>query len=370
MKYRCWLLALPICLTACTLSSKFGPITNQESVVQNTMQVGWDGNFYEFPEPAKGQQIDSMAGYRRVRECYFDRESRECREGLRRQAEIADAGYRKIFQGLDQFEFKDCSGEQVGKKRIVIYIHGGLNSREPALERVIDKAPKMMAEGIYPIFINWRSSGPSALKDHYFRIRDGEVSRIAPYTSPIYMVGDGFRTLGYAPLAWWKEGKHALYTSARREQQNDELMSVPDEYKHMLITPGDEDAGSGWRTALWWLTSPIKILTTPLVHSLGKPAWDNMQRRVDTQFVKPLDFIEAETPTRTTMMADESHLIAGTAATLRFISALAQFLGEDEGVRSYPYRPFNGLDCGKSNSPQCPRFPGPQCRPHGIGRHP
>lgn len=45
-----------------------------------------------------------------------------------------------------------------GCKKLVIYAHGGLNSEQAAIERVMKMGPWLEANGIYPLFIVWRTS--------------------------------------------------------------------------------------------------------------------------------------------------------------------------------------------------------------------
>ena len=45
-------------------------------------------------------------------------------------------------------------------KRLVIYAHGGLNSEDASIERIQTLAPYFRANGIYPLFLTWRT-GPT-----------------------------------------------------------------------------------------------------------------------------------------------------------------------------------------------------------------
>jgi hypothetical protein len=45
-------------------------------------------------------------------------------------------------------------------KRIVIYAHGGLNSEDGAIDRVRTLAPYFLANGVYPVFLSWKT-GPT-----------------------------------------------------------------------------------------------------------------------------------------------------------------------------------------------------------------
>ena len=235
------------------------------------------------------------------------------------------AQYEDIFKQIDVF----LSQENSSEKNILIYVHGGLNHENDALERAVKATKKICAppndsavNGVpgneasttekitkctntYPIFINWRSGPFTTLGDHYFRVRDGEVhENTAPYTSPIYMVGDLAKTIGNTPMAWYHEGYQAIRTSVRYDNDDDNLSADREKYGVSLIPKIADDTGS-WnvgRKARWWVTAPIKIITTPFVFTFGTPAWDNMKRRTHTMFTAQKDdkknFLNPEGATR------------------------------------------------------------------------
>jgi hypothetical protein len=44
-----------------------------------------------------------------------------------------------------------------GKKKVVVYAHGGLNDEEASIARIRIMAPYFKANGIYPLFVTWRT---------------------------------------------------------------------------------------------------------------------------------------------------------------------------------------------------------------------
>lgn len=46
---------------------------------------------------------------------------------------------------------------QSGKRKLAIYAHGGLNDEEASLRRIRILAPYFLANGIYPLFVTWRT---------------------------------------------------------------------------------------------------------------------------------------------------------------------------------------------------------------------
>ena len=73
---------------------------------------------------------------------------------LRRLVDTADAedNLRKVVIDLPR------EAIDKGKKHILVYAHGGLNSENAAMERVMRMGPWFDANGIHPIFIVWRTS--------------------------------------------------------------------------------------------------------------------------------------------------------------------------------------------------------------------
>lgn len=51
------------------------------------------------------------------------------------------------------------------KPKLMIYAHGGLNSENASINRIRVMAPYALANGIYPLFITWRSGGLETVSD-------------------------------------------------------------------------------------------------------------------------------------------------------------------------------------------------------------
>ena len=302
------ILSFFILLQGC--SSKFGPVDGQDKALSHVVQVGWDGNLYEIPEDKK-EAINSSAGYRRMQQC-----AKGTTQACKDQKNAEQASFDAIINGIK--EFTPASG---GTKHVLLYLHGGLNTREAALKRVIKDTEAMQKDGnVYPVFINWRSGPMTTLKDHYFRIRNGKIENVAKFTSPVYMVGDVVKILGNAPMAWWQEGK--LSISSILGQDNAEVDN--DESRKIYLTE-DKSAKNIGRSAQWLLTSPFKVVSTPIVFTLGEPAWDNMKRRVHTMFLQPTDFNGTVSPE----LATDCDLVSGSGATLKFIRYFNKFVKDN-----------------------------------------
>ena len=78
---------------------------------------------------------------------------------LRRRIDTASADDNLDLVALEE----PLAAVRNGAKHIVIYAHGGLNSESAGIERVMRMGPWLEANGIYPIFLVWRTSLLNAL---------------------------------------------------------------------------------------------------------------------------------------------------------------------------------------------------------------
>jgi hypothetical protein len=65
------------------------------------------------------------------------------------------------------------------RKRILLFIHGGMNTAQASIERVkhvLKYRQEILKDGIYPIFINWDSSLTSSYLDRLVSLRQGRLA--------------------------------------------------------------------------------------------------------------------------------------------------------------------------------------------------
>lgn len=174
-------------------------------------------------------------------------------------------------------------------KEILIFFHGGLNSNADSLARTRKLIPDIKTPCRYPIFVNWRSGGFSSYKDHLIRIRQGEPKGwIAKLSSPLYLVTDMAQAVVGAPKAWLTQGAHAVTSATEPPDAELSGLSVcgPGITQPCLATfePLCETGSNRrqLRKAIWLATSPSKLVVTPVVYEMGKPAWDVMLHRSNT----------------------------------------------------------------------------------------
>ncbi|HYD99107.1 MAG TPA: hypothetical protein VEH84_06970 [Alphaproteobacteria bacterium] len=195
---------------------------------------------------------------------------------------------------------------------VLIYIHGGLNTRENGLGRAIAHA-NMIREydnSIYPIFINWVSDGLDAYTDQVFNNHQGNFD--VPYkhtTSPLYFLADIGEGVVRGPATMTKSIKRLAdsgaedFTSPANIYCRDEKGNDPDKYEQ---SPGfvcsqegsREDVASLFQTIRFASMAPVTVLTSPFADSFGKTAWDAMVARTQVMFHPPEEFTGLPDPKR------------------------------------------------------------------------
>lgn len=215
----------------------------------------------------------------------------------------------------DVFDGVASEFDAAGPKDLFVFIHGGLNTQAESVERARSLRPKMLADGYYPIFINWQSSLVSSYFEHLFFVRQGRDEGWAGVVwFPVVLLTDAARTLARAPLAlgrlarsmwaslpftWTKEQAAAQSTAKaalgefgkalRPPSDQGDASVAASEIKTFPIKVGSDCRSFGqqaWSLSTWVLTSPIKIATGLLVDGFGTPAWEMMLRRTHLLFAE------------------------------------------------------------------------------------
>jgi pimeloyl-ACP methyl ester carboxylesterase len=211
-------------------------------------------------------------------------------------------------------------------RRILIFIHGGLNQQDKSLERDAIQYKAIQQAGYYPIFINWDSDLFSAYWEHLLWIRQGrkEMDPVRRFgqvlTSPLYLLADVGRAVTRAPSVWvhlgsddadaagnrwvsvhsgqphWLENDESLYAakyySALQARYASTEPTTPTDQGQIHLSMGAEETTANfwrWDSLKYIVTMPAKLLTTPVIDSLGKSAWDVLCRRTVNLFEDPLD---------------------------------------------------------------------------------
>ena len=80
-----------------------------------------------------------------------------------RSASIFNALHTSIH--IIGFQDKQWLKETPEAKKIAIYAHGGLNSEQDSINRIRVMAPYFKANGIYPLFVSWKSGLLETIKN-------------------------------------------------------------------------------------------------------------------------------------------------------------------------------------------------------------
>lgn len=249
---------LVLLVSGCSTISPF----KDEEAIGHVISIGRDGWLEEI-QPGKDILLDPSYG----------------------NPSVQQQSFNTIIDGIRSFPKNED-----GEIEVLIYIHGGLNTKKNALQRVQEKYKLIKyseKEKKYPIFVNWRSGPITTYFSHLSRIRQGEIARTAPLTSPVYLLTDVGNSLVNAPKSWLVSGEHSLRATFSRDD------SYLDDFKdgdNGVYFPGNANGYGTLGRSLWWLiTSPFKLATTPFTFTLARPAWDIMLRRTNTPFYKPSD---------------------------------------------------------------------------------
>lgn len=214
---------------------------------------------------------------------YEDNDSFQC--GLNNHLE-------SLLNRIEDFKSVDINtGIHYDKKRILVSIHGGLNTINHNIDRVNKHYDEAVNDGYYPVFIGWRSGAATTLNDRYFRVRDG-VDRTGFWTavsSPLYMASDILKGIGSIPESFWGQGSNFYDTHKKNFTDFDEqdIGEYEKEYEgERFYYTGKGDDKGFWAslgyTARQVFPGVARLITTPLAEGGASEAWNMMERRAKT----------------------------------------------------------------------------------------
>jgi hypothetical protein len=219
--------------------------------------------------------------------------------------QLSKADYQAYMQAI----FAQLETRQ-DVKEVVIFIHGGLNEFKAALVRAHQRLAAMQADGIYPIFILWRSGLFACYWAHLTQFVQGKSPRTdilgRSYLFFANLLLDAGRSITRFPRTLYYQF-HSEYSAVRPAIEHD-ADNIPLLY-HVLRTRSanaknafhikrdvvDGETYGEFRAAvLRELLSPLKLAfryaVWPLIDALGTSAWDMMLRRTETLFRSPDEF--------------------------------------------------------------------------------
>lgn len=198
-----------------------------------------------------------------------------------------------------------------GKRRILIFVHGGLNSVDGSLDRTNRLYIRILCTGAYPIFINWNSGLWSSYAEHLFSIRQGHHHNFLKdrlpglITFPFYLIADVAGSVVKSPLSTGQLGINDTEASRMcpplRQRKADWLCGdEPAAAAHYLnkefqwnIVMAEDTRSFGEEvldTARLLISQPTKTLAAAVAVQAGAEAWTDMLRRIDVTFRTGEDF--------------------------------------------------------------------------------
>jgi hypothetical protein len=239
--------------------------------------------------------------------------------------ELTDLEYRRYVHGVMQA--LRAHRTRTETTRVVMFIHGGLNSVKSSIERVHDVAQAIQNSdpNAFPLFINWDSSIGSTYSDHLVGVRQGNRPRPLEGFgfAPLVFGTDVLRGLANTPGTWvqiasdtWKDAvlQRTRNADLTRRIETDQATNPGRDSLRVISAAYDPtrfERLTSRVAAVFWF--PLRLATAPLVETIGTPAWENMERRTQTVFRTPQEF---ESSSRDSLPIRGYHAATGGAAIL------------------------------------------------------
>ncbi len=215
-----------------------------------------------------------------------------------------------IRAGIVEFSQNFKPTTQTKNPRVVLFVHGGLNSYSASQTRLNQFLnDEMIEKGFYPVLIVWNSGFISSYWEHLTLIRQGEVRPLlGPLSAPLILATDLAKGAVRLPLdlmgRWFNDlqtidtpglwDSRTLAWESLESQLQLWQLDQPgmDSNRPFLRIPKPEEstrtAGERLlRGTTYVITQPTKIASLPLADGLATEAWNNMIRRTKTLFQPP-----------------------------------------------------------------------------------
>lgn len=180
--------------------------------------------------------------------------------------------------------------QQSGRRKILIYVFGGMNSVDSMVSITDEMARIIYSQSdYYPIFVSWESTLFECYLDHLFMIRRGEKSYgFGPALSPFYLTVDLGRAVTRLPINLVYQSYGAFSTEGDFPEMDAKTIKKIENMK-MRVYIGNDNYPAYYRymeRTSYIAGLPLRIITTPAIDTCGKSAWDIMRRRSKTAFIK------------------------------------------------------------------------------------
>lgn len=181
-----------------------------------------------------------------------------------------------------------------GKTNLLIFVHGGMNSRDVGLKHYLDDYKQI--DGYYPVFVVWPSGPWSTYVEHLLWVRQGikmetkKEKAFSLLTVPFMLVADLGRAVTRLPMVIAnntrsdfetitpirKQDRATMVKDYQELTTNNYHVHIEDDYSRTLDRL--------LRDVSYMATLPVKYVVSSLIDGLGKGAWDDMLRRTETAY--------------------------------------------------------------------------------------
>ncbi|MFA6101813.1 MAG: alpha/beta hydrolase [Victivallaceae bacterium] len=180
--------------------------------------------------------------------------------------------------------------QKSGRKKILIYVFGGMNSVDSMVSITDEMARIIYAQSdYYPVFVSWESTLFECYLDHLFMIRRGVKSyAFGPALSPFYLTVDLGRAVTRLPINLVYQSCGTFSSDGDFPELDNDTIKKIDNMKMRVYIGKDNYPGyySALARTSYIAGLPFRIITTPAIDTCGKSAWDIMKRRSKTAFIK------------------------------------------------------------------------------------
>lgn len=180
--------------------------------------------------------------------------------------------------------------EKSGRKKVMIYCFGGMNSANETVEISAENIPVIMRDSdVYPIFVNWESELFDCYFNHLFAIRNGlENFWTGPVLVPFYFTADMLGALIQLPPNLYYQSV-AMVEHYDEEHYNEMAGNIVRRDGEIQFYLGRDFADHRLLPLIrlgYFVGFPFRILTTSLIDGFAPRAWDEMRRRARVSFVR------------------------------------------------------------------------------------
>ena len=278
----------------------------------------------------------------------FDEDADPCRRRVQTGIEeFANCQIGRVLRALDKALRQHAKNPNGKPFRLLLSIHGGLVSEEAATRQAKDHLPLMLAEGVYPIFLNWHTGAFNSYGDQITFVRNGaridsgntagfeRVVQIA--ATPLHAASDVGEGLARAPVQWASQladlsGEFSGNNAPAKKYKDRFSWNAITKANNVIATPGRLPAAENtMERAHFWITSPFKLATMPFVDGIGRPAWNNMLRRSRAALKTGADFRSEPTDCHFIPGVNRACYWHGSGAFARFLSHLKILMAHHRG---------------------------------------